>query len=118
MNITIKTIDHKDQRYDTVGDWFFEGGNLEIRVSKTGDWRTEALVAIHELAEVLLCKDRGIKDEEVFKFDILSTLDDPGLSIQAPYHFEHMTADIIERIMCNEFDLDWEKYDKELMEIK
>ena len=37
MNITIKTIAHDKQRYDTVGDWWFDDeGDLQIRVSRVG----------------------------------------------------------------------------------
>lgn len=71
MKITIETIPYDQQRYPTVGDWTFDKeGNLLIRVSGMGDWRKEALVAVHELVEVLICKQRGITQEQVDKFDM------------------------------------------------
>ena len=89
MKFYIETIDHKDQRYPTVGDWCtgflyddnYGGGNvvsgidkdgkyLVIRVSEVGDWRMEALVGIHELVEAILCIDKGISQESVDEFDI------------------------------------------------
>ena len=61
MNITIKTIQHSKQRYDTCGDWWFDKkGNLQIRVSDMDNWKYEYLVGDHEVREALLCKDRGI----------------------------------------------------------
>ena len=92
MKILIETIPHKDQRYATAGDWQFKQGAIDqntvvvnnaayaaqadgsqllhIRVSELGDWRYEALVAVHELVEALLCKYGGITEQEVDKFDM------------------------------------------------
>ena len=65
MNIHIETINHKDQRYDTAGDWFFDlSGDLYIKVSDTTNWKYNALIALHELIEVLLCKDRIITTDD------------------------------------------------------
>lgn len=71
MNITIQTILHEQQAYDTPGNWRFDqNGNLLIEVSAMGDWRYELLVALHELIEVGICKHRGISQEAVDAFDI------------------------------------------------
>ena|SRR5208337_105141 len=72
MNIVIRTIDHKDQRYETVGDWQFIGPNLLITVSDLGNNKMNALIAIHELIEALLCKfnDPEITTEMVDSFDM------------------------------------------------
>jgi len=90
MKVIIETIDHKDQPYDTCGDWRFENGSgnpisqslamlsatagadnevLRIRVSKLGDWRYEMLVAVHELCETLMCMHDGVLVEDVDRFD-------------------------------------------------
>lgn len=113
MNITIKTIPHAEQRYETVGDWWFdEAGNLEIRVSNMGNWKHEALVAFHELAEVLLCRDRGISAEAVDMFDERYKGDgEPGDQPDAPYRKEHFFATTVERMLCAEFREDWAEYD-------
>jgi hypothetical protein len=120
MNINIQTIPHKDQRYETPGDWTFEQNDLNILVSETGDWRYDALIALHELVEVILCKHRGIKQEDVDKFDnkfeaeriekLHRPDDEPGDSPQAPYRREHCTATGIERIMAAELGVDWQTY--------
>jgi len=122
MNITIKTIPHKDQRYKTVGDWFFtENGDLEIRVSDMGNPDYEFLVGLHELVEVYLCKKRGITDEVVSAFDkkfeemraaypdIIGD-DEPGFSPRAPYIKEHGFATNVEMGTARELGVDIEAY--------
>lgn len=120
LNIKIITIDHKDQRYETVGDWVWSStGNLTIFVSNMGDWRKEFLVAIHELIEVFLCRERGITQEQVDSFDMqfeatreIGNTDEPGDSVLAPYHKEHFFATTLERAICQELGVDWFDYEK------
>ncbi len=119
MNITIKTIPHAEQRYDTCGDWWFDdAGDLQLRVSAMGDWKKEALIAFHELAEVLLCKDRGITTEMVDEFDIQwnkdhpgKTDDEPGDDPACPCRQEHFFATSIERLLAQQLGVDWAEYD-------
>jgi hypothetical protein len=121
MNISIKVIPHRDQRYETPGDWFYDkDGNIEIRVSDTGDWRTDALMAVHELVEVLICKHRGVSMEAVDAFDIQyekdrkdgkhSQSDEAGDDIEAPYRREHCLATSVERLLAAELDVPWNGY--------
>lgn len=71
MRIVIQTIPHKDQRYPTTGDWQFDDdGDLLVAVSGMGDWRYEALVGIHEAIEAVLCKNAGVREDNVTNFDI------------------------------------------------
>lgn len=128
MNITIQTILHESQAYDTVGNWRFDqNGNLLIEVSAMGDWRYELLVALHELIEVGLCKHRGISQESVDAFDIqyeserasgLHTLEDePGDDPAAPYKKEHFFATNLERLMAAELGVDWDQYGRKIVEL-
>jgi len=125
MNIQIKTIPHNEQRYDTVGDWCWTvDGDLEIRVSNMNNWKYEMLVAYHELAEVLLCKDRGIKQEDVDNFDIEfeknrseGNTDEPGNDEKAPYRDEHKLATQLEFILASGLNVDWNLYDKTVNEL-
>ncbi len=118
MNITIKTIAHAEHRYETCGDWWFdEAGNLEIRVSDMGDWRKEALVAFHELAEVLMCKHRNISQESVDAFDKAfeakreeGNTDEPGDQVDAPYHREHVFAENLECLLMGQLDVERDDY--------
>lgn len=121
MKITIETIPHSDQAYETVGDWRVERGVLKIRVSLLSDWRREVLVAIHELVEFVLCKDARITPEQVDAFDIAfekkrrkGNVDEPGDDPQAPYVRQHCIATGIERILAAELGVNWQEYEKEL----
>ena len=130
MNITIRTIDHKSQRYDTCGDWKFEeNGDLTITVSLMDNWKYEMLVAFHELIEVLLCKDRNITDEQVMAFDRMfeemrtkypSIVGDrePGNDPAAPYAREHQTATGMEHAMAAELGVDWSEYANKIISLE
>lgn len=128
MNILIKTIPNSEQRYPTVGDWWFEeNGDLQIRVSDMGNSKYEFLVAYHELLEVMLCKDRGISQEVVDAFDIQfekereegkhSEDEEPGYASDAPYKNEHFIAEAVERIAANELNVDWETYNNAVIKL-
>ena len=117
MQITIKTIPHKKQRYATCGDWIVEDGNVNIFVSELGDWREEMLIAYHELREALLCIHRGILQELVDAFDReyeqnreKGDTSEPGDNRNAPYFMEHQLASRDELLLAHDLGVDWEKY--------
>lgn len=121
MNITIKIIPHADQRYPTVGDWFFNGQDLEIHVSKLSDWRHEMLVAVHELYEAVLCEHDGVTQKAVDDFDKTYEANrdrdddsEPGDHQDAPYRLQHFRATNIERQMADALDVNWQEYEAEL----
>jgi hypothetical protein len=120
MKIEIQTIPHKQQRYETPGDWFWKGDTLFIRTSELGDWRMSISTALHEMVEALLCKQRNIPVSLLDKFDKQYEIDrergkytleqQPGEDPDAPYKREHFFADIVERLFCNELGVDWNEY--------
>lgn len=122
MNITIEVIPHDKQRYETVGDWQWLDAaktHLKVSVSEMKDWRYVVLVAMHELHEVLLCKARGIEQDEVDKFDMTyeanrpdGNIDEPGDDVMAPYYDEHQFATCLERLFAHELGVNWREYDK------
>lgn len=124
--ILIKAIDHKNQRYETVGDWRFEqtiqdGECLIILVSKMSDWRYEILIVIHELIEVFLCRHSGVNQKQVDKFDMAfekrrkkGNADEPGDSPKAPYRFQHCVATGVERIVAAILGVCWKTYEEEI----
>jgi hypothetical protein len=130
MNIRVKTIPHKEQRYDTVGDWKFEdeGTFLYVWVSELGDHHEEACIALHEIIEATLCLARGISEKEVTEFDIsfeayrklghypegMEPGDHPG----APYKKEHFFATSIERLFAAELKVNWETYDEKIQSLQ
>src|ERR1700704_2807786 len=100
MKIVIETIPNEDQRYPTVGDWYYDhNGTLHIKVSAMKDARHETLVAIHELIEVVLCKQAGISQETVDNFDMdyekhrhPDDQSEAGDDSNAPYRKQHCIA--------------------------
>ena len=125
MNVEIKVIPHKSQRYSTVGDWQFQKGmNLLITVSDMKNWKYEALIAVHELLEVLLCKDRKISLKSVDKFDMLfealrkeGNTAEPGNNKSAPYYKEHQFATKIEKMLAKELKVNWKKYGNKVLDL-
>lgn len=122
MKINIETIPHNQQRYPTVGDWFWDADEvLHIRVSALSDWRREALIAVHELVEVLLCKQDGVTTAEVDSFDKAyegsrqeGDESEPGDEPNAPYVRQHCIATGVERILAAGLGVSWKEYEEEL----
>lgn len=120
MNISIKTIPHSKQRYNTVGDYWENGDTWQFRISKMKD-DYEFLVVIHELIEAYLTKKRDIKWKDIDKFDKewLKMKDigdiEPGNNNKAPYYKEHRFAENIERLIAHELSIDWFKYEREIL---
>jgi hypothetical protein len=120
LKIDIQTIPHHDQRYETVGDWFYSpDGRLHIRVSELDNWRFEACIAIHELVECVLCRYTGITEAEVDEFDKAfeanrdeDNTDEPGDDSNAPYRTQHCIATGVERVVAALLNVDWSTYDE------
>jgi hypothetical protein len=115
--IIINFIRHKDQRYDTVGDYFKSGtiGEAIINVSSMVDERYEMLVAIHELIEMVLCDNAGVSLKEIDNFDFTAKPgSEPGMNIKAPYYKQHMVATAVEMLLAKEMNVDWTKYEEYL----
>lgn len=120
MRIIVNTVPHLTQRYDTCGDWRFYPPDdaLVILVSELGDWRKEALVAIHEIIEALLCKERGISEEAVTAFDLAHQhVDDPGMLPSAPYHREHLAAYAAELQFMIALGVDFAEYEDTILRL-
>lgn len=120
MMIDVKVIPHREQRYETAGDWWFNPDNtrLTIRVSRMGNEDFENLVSLHEQTEALLCLKRGICEKQITAFDIEfeknradGNTDEPGDAPNAPYKKEHFFATSIERLIAAELGVDWKEYD-------
>lgn len=111
--IRIRFISQSEQRYDTTGDWLYEGDVLHILVTQMPDERHQQLVAVHELVECLACNVDGVTQEQVDAFDMGpgADLDEPGMSPDAPYRAQHMMATQIERCLADSMHVDWLEYD-------
>lgn len=71
MRIVIQAVEKQREPWIGVGDWQFEGDVLYVRVLKMGDERFEAMVAIHECVEALLCRNDGVPEKRVDDFDAM-----------------------------------------------
>ncbi len=120
-NIIFKSINHKKQRYETVGDYYQNGKKWNFRVSRMNA-KYEFLVLIHELIEWFYCLLSGIKEKDISKFDKMyeeerklglhKIEDEPGFDIRAPYRKQHIFADKIERLIAKELNINWKMYSK------
>lgn len=117
MNIHILKVPKSEMRYDTAGDWYYDDdGDLIIKVANDEpDFSTDDhqnLVALHELVEVLLCRKRGITQEQVDAFDmgpgsydVIPEGEESGDQEGAPYRREHRFAMMIEHLMAHELGM-------------
>lgn len=111
--ILIEFIPQSQQRYDTTGDWLYDGDTLIIYASKMPDARHQQLVAVHELVEALACNADGVSQESVDEFDMGpgAVLEEPGNDPAAPYYPQHMAATAIEQLLAVALGVDWDEYD-------
>jgi hypothetical protein len=120
LRIVVEEIPHAQQRYPTVGDWWVAAdGTWHVRVSNTGKWQHAMLVAIHELVEMTLCVERGIREDAVTQFDLdfeaarpEGNTDEPGDSPYAPYQKEHQFATTVELLLATELGVKWKDYER------
>jgi hypothetical protein len=128
MNTTIEIIKHDSQRYPTVGDyWIDEKGVKQIRIYSMGNEDYEFLVTIHELIEEHLTRRRGLSEKEISDFDLIfekeresgthAHNDEPGFDPRSPYLKEHTIATGIEMMLAGHMGIDWNSYDKTVMEL-
>lgn len=123
MKIVIDFIPHAQQRYPTVGDWFWKGtrddpwGELHIRISHSGEIASDLLVALHELVEAILCWHDGVTQDAVDKFDTShagQASDEPGDEPDAPYRDQHCFATAVERMVCAAMKMAWREHEENL----
>ena len=123
--IDIEVIPSRSMRYPSSGDYFLCGDTLHIRVADMGNMFYEMLVVVHELIEWLLVTKKGIRLEEIDRFDIQFEIDranglhkvtdEPGDSSLAPYRKEHQFATFVEKSMAKLMKLNWKKYDSAVL---
>lgn len=118
MKISIQTIPHSLQRYNTVGDWYTDKitGTVRIFVSELNSWRYELLVGVHEVVEAFLCMHDGVTQESVDAFDkqFVTHSEEPGDDPEAPYQKQHCLATGIERILAACLGVKWADYEEAL----
>ncbi len=114
MQVRLRLVPEKEQRYDTAGDWLWHGDTLEIRVSSEvsqQDPRYATLLFVHELIEAMLCRGAGVTAAQVDSFDLSHQgEEEPGANPAAPYHFQHDAAQAAERALAKRLGVDWKAY--------
>lgn len=112
MEIHLRTVNHRDHRYNTVGDYYFDANIMVVNVSKIGNRDYEFLVAIHEIIECYLADSRGIKEQDITSFDLQHTGDgEAGDEKDCPYRREHFFSETVERLLANELGVNWNDYE-------
>ncbi len=116
LSIQVFSTPHKAQRYETLGDWYWDRyGQLVIKVSRSGNWRSELAIAMHEILEALLCNEQRIPTQAVDEFDMRflaeGGLGEPGDAPDCPYRDQHAKADKLERFVCELLNLPWEEHE-------
>lgn len=112
--ISVVTVPFASQRYPTVGDYWEQKDSITFSIAKMPDERYEWLILVHEIVEYVLVKIAGIKIQDIDAFDKQWEKDEmegePGESKNAPYHIQHMCADVIERCFAVMLCVDWAEY--------
>jgi hypothetical protein len=112
LSIDVQTIPHKEQRYDTAGDWFDVEGKYYFKISDCRNKKYEWLLAIHEIVERALCDVNGVSADAVDKFDTRYRGEgEPGDAKNSPYQREHCYATAVERMLCAAMGVSWKEYD-------
>jgi hypothetical protein len=115
MHIIIRRIPQDEQRYETVGDWFYDEHEV-LHIKASAETEDEAfLIALHEMVEVWLCARSGITQEQVDGFDFqwaaehpeypLNSNEEPGDDLRCPYRNEHRFAMLIEHLVARELGM-------------
>jgi hypothetical protein len=108
--INIKVIPYKEQRYPTLGDYWLDGDNIEARISQDDskgeplDQRFIAGILLHEMTELFIVLHRGIKIEDIDRYDMVYKGSEPGNNPQAPYHSAHIVALETEELFYSEVE--------------
>ncbi|MEI6529695.1 MAG: hypothetical protein WCN88_04885 [Candidatus Falkowbacteria bacterium] len=118
-------IDHKDQRYDTAGDYIKIDGEWTLYISKLSNHRYELCVTLHEVIECYLCDWFGIKEEDISAFDIEyernrpeGDLSEPGFDKNAPYRTPHIIATVFEWLFSKILFVSWKKYSEDIYKLE
>lgn len=124
--IQIEFIPHEKQMYSTCGNWRVVPGVGEkkvllISISKTGERKSDWLIALHELAESIMCYSKSISPEVVDSYDQHFESNrkeddnsEPGDHFACPYHSQHSLATAIERIASVAMDVGWLEHDERI----
>jgi hypothetical protein len=127
IKTVIKSINLEDQRYETLGDYYIKDGIRTFAITKTGNDLYDDLIFIHEFIEEVLTRNKGITEEQILAFDLqfeekikngeVGEDEEPGEQIDSPYRQEHVIAELIERLIINHLNIDFNTYNNKLLKL-
>jgi hypothetical protein len=122
VTIVIKTIPHKEQKYDTAGDYYWQDNEIAVRISRMDNRNYEFAIALHELLEIHLCLRDRIPLEWSTNFDLVfekeraegkhKDTNEPGDDPRCPYFKQHQMASRLEKYVIRILGEKWVDYDK------
>lgn len=128
--VDLKVIPGSQQRYATVGDWWFDENAWHFRISEQPDRRYVWLLFVHEFTEAALCRLMKVDQREVDAFDTAYEerrkgsavaipgktnpvlFDEPGDDPASPYHYEHVVATWAEHLAAIVLFVRWKTYNE------
>jgi hypothetical protein len=112
--ILIKIVDKSEQRpFALWDDYRTLGDTIYLKITDMGNDNYTKALMFHGLWEKLRNDDLGISDDSVDAFDIANPeLDEPGDSLEAPYHRPHVEAGLFERLVIQITGEDYTVYDE------
>jgi hypothetical protein len=128
QQINIEIVPLKEQRYDTLGDYYYKKGVLHFKITDTGNPFYNKLILIHELVEQTLTEAKGIKEQTILRHDLefeklikdgkVDPDSEPGDHKNSPYRKEHRLAEVVERLMLNHLNREtFEEYNDKIFKI-
>jgi hypothetical protein len=111
-------------RSEQAGDWTYDKLTFHLTAvsAELGNRKSEFAILIHEIMEAFLCRESGVSDADVVKFDDQyederknghhKERDEPGDDPRAPYRQEHMAATHVERAVCMALGITWQAHDE------
>jgi S-adenosylmethionine/arginine decarboxylase-like enzyme len=108
VEIEVRLIEQSEARYNTWGDYFWEGDKLIFAIVRSMATKGELynrITLVHEMIECFLWLAKGKTLKEIDDFDFAynptSINQEPGQDINCPYIIEHKMAEMMESIMCH-----------------
>lgn len=113
FNLNLKTIPHRDQRYDVLGDYWTEGGVIQFRVSSIGAADYEFLIFIEALIEKQLARRMGITEQMIEAWD-LAHEDEPDAAARedCPYRDAFLIAQGFQRAIATKLGVNWSHFEE------
>jgi hypothetical protein len=128
LSINFKVIPHKEQRYETFGDyWWDESGVLQARISDIGDDDMHFAGFLHEVFEAYSTNKKGVKEPDIMAFDEMFNKetdeglhkidDEPGEDPRAPYKEDHLFANVLEKLAGIFLKVDEQEYQRRVTKL-